>query len=116
MEFYENIRNGNTEEIKKQLEGDPALIEKKDAKGFSPLVLATYNGQYPVAKLLLDQGASVDARDAAGNTALMGVCFKGSTELAELLIAQVKSRGTPPIGLFNFSYLRPAEVFWRMRA
>ncbi len=62
-------------------------IEATDARGYTALVLASYNGQQSTTALLLDHGAAVDgARDAQGNTALMGVCFKGYLPIAQTLI------------------------------
>jgi ankyrin repeat protein len=62
-------------------------IEVTDAKGYTALVLASYNGQQSTTALLLEHGAAVDgAHDAQGNTALMGVCFKGYLPIARLLI------------------------------
>jgi ankyrin repeat protein len=62
-------------------------IETTDARGYTALVLASYNGQESTTALLLEHGASVDgAHDAQGNTALMGVCFKGYLPIAETLI------------------------------
>lgn len=62
-------------------------IDEVDAKGYSALVLASYNGQVAATALLLAEGAAVDgARDARGNTALMGVAFKGYDAIARMLI------------------------------
>ena len=62
-------------------------IEATDAKGYTALVLASYNGQESTTALLLKHGAAVDgAHDAQGNTALMGVCFKGYLPIARMLI------------------------------
>ncbi|TXC70629.1 ankyrin repeat domain-containing protein [Sphingomonas ginsenosidivorax] len=62
-------------------------IEATDAKGYTALVLASYNGQQSTTALLLKHGAAVDgAHDAQGNTALMGVCFKGYLPIAQTLI------------------------------
>ncbi len=73
-------------------------IEVTDAKGYTALVLASYNGQQSTTALLLEHGAAVDgAHDAQGNTALMGVCFKGYLPIARLLIdagAEVNRRNS----------------------
>jgi ankyrin repeat protein len=72
---------------------DPLLaagadIEARDGRGYTALILATYNGQQRTAQLLLDRGANIDAGDGArGNTALHGVAFKGFAEIADMLIA-----------------------------
>ena len=71
-------------------------IEGRDTRGYSALVLASYNGQAATARLLLAEGALPDGpSDAAGNSALMGVAFKGYSAIARLLIeggAQVDRR------------------------
>jgi hypothetical protein len=64
-----------------------ADLEGTDPKGYTALILASYNGQESTTALLLSSGARVDAGDTErGNTALMGVAFKGYTAIARLLI------------------------------
>ena len=64
-----------------------ADIEATDQKGYTALILASYNGQESTAALLLSYGARVDAGDRdRGNTALMGVAFKGYSVIARSLI------------------------------
>lgn len=64
-----------------------ADVEALDAKGFTPLILASYNGRAATTALLLDLGADAGAADGTrGNTALMGVAFKGYTEIACMLL------------------------------
>ncbi|MCI6989111.1 MAG: ankyrin repeat domain-containing protein [Campylobacter sp.] len=58
----------------------------KDHKGNTLLMLASYNGAYECAKMLLDKGAKVDEKNAHGQTPLAGVCFKGYFEIAKLLV------------------------------
>ena len=56
-------------------------------KGDSLLMLAAYNLNAPVAKLLLERGADPDLVNDNGQTPLLGVCFKGDLPLVELLLA-----------------------------
>jgi ankyrin repeat protein len=64
-----------------------ADISAVDAKGYTPLILASYNGHEAAAVLLLEHGALVDQPDGnRGNTALMGVAFKGYLPIAERLL------------------------------
>jgi len=63
-----------------------ADINQQDAKGYTPLIVATYNGNYEVARFLLEHGAATEKKDASGRTALMGVCFKGDDRDVELLL------------------------------
>ena len=64
-----------------------ADIDAYDPRGFTPLILASYNGHAEATALLLDHGADSDRGDGArGNTALMGVAFKGHAGIAERLL------------------------------
>lgn len=64
---------------------DPAA---RDARGYTALILASYNGHAEATAMLLAAGVDVDAPDEArGNTALMGVAFKGFTDIAQQLVA-----------------------------
>lgn len=65
-----------------------ADIEARNPQGFTPLILASYNGQAEATDLLLSSGARADAADRTrGNTALMGVAFKGHAAIAAALLA-----------------------------
>jgi hypothetical protein len=62
-------------------------IETTDARGYTPLVIASYNGQESTTALLLAEGARPDGPPGAtGNSALMGVAFKGHEAIARRLV------------------------------
>ena len=64
-----------------------AQLEGEDERGFTPLVLASYNGQASTTELLLRLGALVDGKpEAVGSSALMGVAFKGYAAIARSLL------------------------------
>lgn len=64
-----------------------ADIEGQDDRGYTPLILASYNGQAEATRLLLDLGARPDGRTGASeSSALMGVAFKGHLAIAKLLL------------------------------
>lgn len=65
-----------------------ADIEACDARGHSPLVLASYHGHRSTTALLLDLGARPDGTGGPGGSgsALMGVAFKGYLPIAQLLL------------------------------
>ncbi len=86
MDFFDLIRAGNLEEIKRQAGANHSLLTTPDSKGFSPLILACYVNQEEVVKYLLEEGVAVNGRDIMGNTALMGVAFKGNVSIAKLLL------------------------------
>lgn len=84
--FLDACRNGNEEDVKKICELLPELVNAADEKGFTPLIIASYNNHPQVVATLLKNGAAPDAQDSAGNTALMGACYKGYKEVAEQLL------------------------------
>jgi ankyrin repeat protein len=61
--------------------------DERDAKGYTALILAAYNGQAKSVDLLIQKGANPCATDPKGNSSLMGVAFKGETGIAQRLIA-----------------------------
>jgi ankyrin repeat protein len=65
---------------------DGADIDARDARGYSPLMLAAYAGNVEAFELLLARGADRDSRDNAGNSVLMGVAFKGHLPLLRRLL------------------------------
>ncbi|APH57684.1 Ankyrin [Granulibacter bethesdensis] len=83
--FYGAVREGRVDMIEAFLDSgmDP---NRPDARGFPPLILATYNGQIEAGALLLRRGAAVNAADANGDTALSGVAFKGDEGAARMLL------------------------------
>ena len=86
MNINDSIRRGELLDVMEMVEALPEIVNQKDDKGFTPLIMATYSSQPEIAKYLLEQGADINAQDSAGNTALMGVCFKGHKDIATLLI------------------------------
>ena len=85
--FFKAIQQGNADHVKAQLERNPELVNAKDARGFTPLIFASYFDKEDLVKVLIEGKAPVDGTDALGNTALIGVSFKGNTDLASYLIA-----------------------------
>jgi ankyrin repeat protein len=53
-------------------------VNQQDDKGYNPLILATYNGNYEVAQFLLKHGADTEKKDLSGRTALMGRHLKAT--------------------------------------
>ena len=70
-----------------RLHFEGADLEAKDARGYSPLMLATYAGNAEAFAYLLARGANPNTTDPAGNSVLMGATFKGHHEFVIRLIA-----------------------------
>ncbi|HEX8279361.1 MAG TPA: ankyrin repeat domain-containing protein, partial [Segetibacter sp.] len=75
-EIFDACRQGNVEKVEKLYEVNPDIINAEDHKGFTPLILATYNNQPAIVDFLLRKGAVINSYDGSDNSALMGVCFK----------------------------------------
>lgn len=84
--LFDAIRNGNFEMVKAITTAHPELINIKDQRGSTPLLLATYYGHQDITEEILKHKPDINAKDGSGNSALMGVCFKGYPVIAKLLI------------------------------
>jgi ankyrin repeat protein len=64
-----------------------ADINAYDDRGFTPVILASYNGQAATVDALIAKGANACRPDRdQGNTAQMGVAFKGEDAIAARLL------------------------------
>jgi ankyrin repeat protein len=84
--LYDAARRGDVAEIQQFIQDPQVDINTQNGKGFSALILATYDNHIEAAKALIDAGADLNLQDASGNSALMGVSFKGYADIARLLI------------------------------
>lgn len=66
-----------------------ADVNAYNERGFTPLILAAYNGQAAAVEALIAAGADPCKPDATqGNTAQMGVAFKGDDALSARLLKE----------------------------
>lgn len=85
QQVFELVRAGRVAEMKQPLAmGLPANL--RNGNGDSLLMLASYNGQYGMTKLLLENDADPELANDRQQTPLAGVAFKGYADIAELLI------------------------------
>ena len=70
----------------RSLIGDGSGLNKKDHKGYSPLMYAAYHGHVDLVEHLIERGADVNSADSGGNSILMGAAFKGHTEVVNILV------------------------------
>jgi ankyrin repeat protein len=61
-------------------------VNAKDEDGWTPLLVAAFNGRKEIAELLIAKGANVNATDEVGRTPLHHTAIQGYKEISELLI------------------------------
>lgn len=84
--LFEAARIGRVDMIEPLVKAG-ADINGYDARGFTPLILAAYNGQAGTVEALLKAGADACKPDGTqGNSAQMGVAFKGFDAIAARLL------------------------------
>jgi ankyrin repeat protein len=86
--LFEAAKLGRTDLIPLLVENG-ADVNAYEARGFTPLILAAYNGQADAVEALLKAGADPCKADLTqGNTAQMGVAFKGDDRIAARLLQE----------------------------
>ena len=61
--FFNAIRSGDLAPLSKMIEETPVLLNAKDQRGSTPLILATYYNHEEIAIFLIEKGANIDAID-----------------------------------------------------
>ena len=86
-DIFSLARSGDTNKLREFVEFSPELdFDQKNYKGYSPLMIAVYNGNVEAAEFLLGKDADPNSIDLSGNTILMGAAFKGDVGLVKLLL------------------------------
>src|SRR5258708_32741994 len=85
--YFDSAREGRVDLLEGLIK-DGMSVDLRDSRGFTPLILAAYNGQLAAANFLIGQGADPCAVDPKGNSSLMGVAFKGDATMAMRLLAE----------------------------
>ncbi len=65
-------------------------VNIKNAKSYTPFILAAYYAQMPALETLLEAGANSCAVDNKGSNAFMGVAFKGHQQIAKWLLENTR--------------------------
>ena len=61
-------------------------FNERNSSGYSPLMLAVYNGRLDFCEALLRLGVCVESTDHINNTVLMAASFKGNLDVIKLLL------------------------------
>lgn len=83
--IFDAARKGDTTRLKEILQDFPELINSTDERGNTPLILASYRGNYSAVCLLIKEGVDVNKGFGQG-TALHGVSYKGHYKIAKILL------------------------------
>jgi ankyrin repeat protein len=86
QDIFELAEEGRLDEVRTFVSKDPQLVHTTDNRGYTPLHLATYNGQTEVAEFLLSAGAETDVQSASGSTPMHGAAYYGHPDALRVLI------------------------------
>ncbi|CAK4624267.1 hypothetical protein LEN26_007166 [Aphanomyces euteiches] len=108
---YDCAKNNDLQALLQILESEdpnvlPKLLEYKDSRGRTPLMIACSNNFEVCVQILLEHGAFIDATDVKGNTPLHHACKDGAARVVEYLTSLP---GVSPY-LLNTRGLSPLEV------
>ena len=82
---FDVARSGTVDEMKTLVSQNPDIINSKNERGFTPLILACYRGNTEVAKYLIDNVKDLDYLSQEG-TALSSLCINYNKELVEKIL------------------------------
>ena len=84
-QLFQAIRDEDVKLVTTIVTASPVMLQVRDERGSTPLVLASYLGQLETTKALVEAGADLNEIGGSG-TALMGVVVKGYDELLRYFI------------------------------
>lgn len=85
QDIFDAARTGDIKRAEKLLKINPDTIHRKNAAGFTPLILGAYRNQFRFVEFLLSHKVNVN-EDSPEGPALLGACYKGNLEMSELLL------------------------------
>jgi hypothetical protein len=85
--FSEAMRRGDLQEARAMLQADPALANKTDAIGRTPLARAARDGQLDMVELLLSSGADVNGAGPDSATPIYEAAEAGHLQVVRRLLS-----------------------------
>jgi ankyrin repeat protein len=85
QDIFDIARKGTVEEVKIAMKQNPDIINSVNVEGYSPLILASYRGNVPVAIFLINNVKDINGSSSMG-TPLMAAVVKGNKEIAQALL------------------------------
>jgi L-ascorbate metabolism protein UlaG (beta-lactamase superfamily) len=86
--IHDAVRAGDLARVKALVAGSPKVVNEKDARGRTPLHIASQAARCEIADFLLDSGADVNAADDLGQMPLHLAAAAGQMETVDLLLAK----------------------------
>lgn len=111
-DIFKEIKNGNTEYVKRILkESNYKQINKKDKYGLSLLHIAAHEGEIELVKFLIKHGINIDVVDNNNCTPLKDAVMMNEMDIVKFLVgngADIKNQDKEGKGLLH--YAREKEV------
>jgi len=100
QDVFDVIRQGDAARLRALLAADPAVVNTRNERGHSPVLIAQYHHKRDLVALLLDAGPELDVFDAAsvGRTARVAELLDGDPGL----VHRASGDGFFPLGLAAF--------------
>lgn len=86
QQLFQLVRTSDAERMRGLFEKGFDAPNIRDGKGNSLLMLASYNGQIEMTRVLLKHGADPQIANDMGQIPLAGAAFKGNAPMTKLLI------------------------------
>jgi ankyrin repeat protein len=90
--IYMAIVDNNVAKVDDMLKANPKLVDAMFLRGgphggWPLIVIASSNGNKPIAEMLISYGANINAKNYSSETALLYAAAKGHKEIVEILLA-----------------------------
>lgn len=86
QQLFQLVRSGDATRLQGLFERGFDAPNIRDGKGNTLLMLASYNGQLEMTRVLLEHGGDPQIANDMGQIPLAGAAFKGDATMAKLLI------------------------------
>jgi ankyrin repeat protein len=85
--FLKSAESGNREAMTAFIVSG-AEIDTQDERGWTPLMISSFNGNQEIARLLIERGANIHIEDTSGYSPIHWAAFNGFTEIVKMLITK----------------------------
>ncbi len=86
QQLFQLVRSSDAQRLQGLFDKGFDAPNIRDGKGNSLLMLASYNGQFEMTRVLLENGGDPQLANDMGQIPLAGAAFKGDLKMAQLLI------------------------------